>query len=161
MTRLCTFNLVPYDTPVYIDASWHAFVHWCLQEPIREAHASTNNCPPRKEVINSPWHQLARDQEAWVGGDTWHQSAALSKGQGVMQGSISYRMRCPEINKNSNHMLTPLFSIYYTNSKWWISSCTLISKLFTICLKTTISWFSVFCTRASVFDNVINEKIKI
>ena len=72
------------------------------QEPITQEHASTigvcDNCPPLKEVINSPWPQLDRDQEAWVGGDTWHQSGALSKGQrGVMQGSVSCRMCFPEI----------------------------------------------------------------
>ena len=46
--------------------------HPCEQEPIREEHANAigvcNNCPPLKEVINSPTPQPARDPEAWVGG---------------------------------------------------------------------------------------------
>ena len=97
------------------------------QEPITEEHASTigvcDNCPPLKEVINSPWPQLARDQEVWVGGDTCRQSAAFSKGQWVWCKG-QYHAGCASLrsSKNSNHMLTPLVSIYCTNSKWWISS---------------------------------------
>ena len=100
------------------------------QEPIREEHGSTigvcYNCPSLKEVINSPWPQPARDQEAWVGGDlvTRQQSAALNKGQWVWCKS-QYHTGCTSLrsSKNSDHMLTPLFPIYCTNSKWWISSC--------------------------------------
>ena len=29
-------------------------------------------CPPLKEVINSSWPQVAKDQETWVGGNTCH-----------------------------------------------------------------------------------------
>ena len=86
---------------IFLKASWACVVRY-VQEPITQEHASTigvcDNCPPLKEVINTPWPQLDRDQEAWVGGDTWHQSGALSKGQrGVMQGSVSCRMCFPEI----------------------------------------------------------------
>ena len=98
------------------------------QEPIREEHASTigvcDNCPPLKEVINSPWPQLVRDQEAWIGGDTRRQSAAFSKGQWVWCKG-QYHAGCASLSssKNLNHMSTTLVSIYCTNSKWWISSC--------------------------------------
>ena len=110
--------LAPLTSPYLV----HHLSYPPHQEPITEEHASTigvcDNCPPLKEVINSPWPQLARDQEARVRGDTCPSQRHSARVSGCDAGHASLRS-----SKHSNHMLTLLVSIYCTNSKWWISSC--------------------------------------
>ena len=63
---------------------------------------------------------------------------SLSNGQWVWCKGHYHAVCTSQISsKNSKHMLIPIFSIYCTNSKWWISSC---ENALVDCISFIVQW---------------------